>query len=512
MSSPASAVPSRSATLDLWILLALTVAGAALRFYQLGGKSLWFDEAVIYHIVQGGWRDILALNATDNSAPPLYPLVLGFLTGPGASEATLRTLSAVIGVGAIPAIYVLAREFTGSRFALLAALLMAFSPTQVWFSQQLREYSLAVVAATLLIYAYVRFIRAPGPRTALVLAALAAFGLLVQYGIAFLLVALNAVCVVALWWAADRRRVYALWAMSQVPAGIVALLLALLVLPTQLAVVSLGTAGYLQANYWDGSLADFLDLLSAENDLFRFAYPGLLALGLTLLGTGAFLLGRGSGLAAALLLVPTAFIFVLALVGWYPYGAVRQDLFLTPMIYVCAAIGLAVLADLVAKRLSSLVTGGLAALGLAALLVYGLEPSVVNLRWEGREPMRPFTQLLAEKVQPGDTIYVYDRAVPAFRYYWRDRSEPWIQGSPHWSGLDERLAASQMTAVQDELLKLMARRRPFWVVITAIIEPDAVELLDFLSRSAEVHMERGQPGTWLLRVTPRGNVPLSRRP
>src|SRR5687767_10700597 len=80
---------------ELAALALLTLGGAVLRFFKLGHKSLWYDEAVIYHLVQGGWWEIIVRNSTDNSAPPLYPLLLGLVTGEGASEAALRSLSAV---------------------------------------------------------------------------------------------------------------------------------------------------------------------------------------------------------------------------------------------------------------------------------------------------------------------------------------------------------------------------------------------------------------------------------
>lgn len=500
--------PGRIAVADLGLLALLTAAGGVLRFYHLGEKSLWYDDAVMYHMVQGGWREIVALNAHINSGPPLYPLLLGWLTGPDASEALLRAPGAVFSVLAIPLTWLLAREFLPSRPALLVPLLVALSKTQIAYAQALREYSLTVCVAALIGIACVRFIRDPGSRRAVWLAAAAVLGIATQYGLGILLAGLNVVVVALLWRSGRPWRAYVQWALAQVPAAVLALVIVLVIVPGQMAVVSVAKDGYLASFYWNGTGTGLLRLVSApENDLIAFAFPGTAMLLLAVLGAVASLAGRGSGLALAFFAAPTALTILLAMAGLYPYGGIRQDIFLTGMVYVLAAVGLAAL---VAPLAASRWQGGpwaarvLTAVTVVALAIPGLQESLGYVRWQGgRQPMRTLTDTLARRVQPGDVIYVYDGAVPAFGYYWRHRPEPWIRGATHQSYLSERLAAGQMPEVQSEVLRLMRRGAPFWVVITHIMGPDAVELWEFMERSATVDVQAGIPGTWLLRVTPR---------
>ena len=69
-----------------------------------------------------------------------------------------RALPAVIGVLALPFMWLLGREVAGERAALVATLLLAVSPIHVWYSQEVRAYGLVflLVIVTLWRYAVAR--------------------------------------------------------------------------------------------------------------------------------------------------------------------------------------------------------------------------------------------------------------------------------------------------------------------------------------------------------------------
>lgn len=504
MTATAGASPAR---LEIVLLAALTFAALLLRFYNLDAKSLWYDEAVIYHIVQGSWRDILTQNALENSAPPLYALLLGVLTGPDSNEGVLRLLSAVSGTAAVPAIYCLAREFLTVRTAWLAPVLVAVAPSQVIYSQQLREYSLTVAVAALLLLAFVRFARSPGARQAAWLAAAAVLGLLTQYGIGLLLTALNLACLGALALAKQPPASYRNWFLAQLPAALVALVLYLTVIRYQMPLVAEAGVGYLSPYYWGTAGTSLLEFLAGpERNIVAFAFPGVLFLALWCVGLMAFLTGVRSGLATVFCLAPVAVTVLAAGVGMYPFGAIRQDIFLTPMLYVCAALGADRLLALLPRRLPPVLSrSALGALALA-LALPGLGGSMAFLMLTpGFQPMRLVTTTLREQMYADRTrrIYVYYNAIPAFRYYWRSDKEPWIPGRLHRSFMDEDKAREQMVAVQDELGSLIAEGRPFWVVLSQLATADENWVLEYLERSATVRLEEGQAGSSLLLVTPR---------
>ena len=88
---------------DLLLLALLTALGAALRFWELGSQSFWFDESYTVDLVGRGFLDMLAAIPDTESTPPLfYVLAWPWAQLFGDSEAGLRSLSAVIGTAAVP--------------------------------------------------------------------------------------------------------------------------------------------------------------------------------------------------------------------------------------------------------------------------------------------------------------------------------------------------------------------------------------------------------------------------
>ena len=91
----------------------------------------------------GSWSSIV-----NPGNPPLYYSVLHGWLRFGDSEAALRIPSMVFGVLTIPLVYALGRTIRDHRLGLVAALLFAISPFQVWYSQEARGYSLVTLGAT----------------------------------------------------------------------------------------------------------------------------------------------------------------------------------------------------------------------------------------------------------------------------------------------------------------------------------------------------------------------------
>ncbi|MGH2452676.1 MAG: glycosyltransferase family 39 protein [bacterium] len=130
------------AVLPLGLTLVL-LAAAGLRLWQLGGKSLWFDEAYSLFIAQQPILEVLRLVRTHDTHPPLYYLMLhGWMALAGRSEVAVRFPSVAIGVATALLTFQLARRLAGDRVGILAAALMAFSPFHIASSQEARMYPL----------------------------------------------------------------------------------------------------------------------------------------------------------------------------------------------------------------------------------------------------------------------------------------------------------------------------------------------------------------------------------
>jgi mannosyltransferase len=150
---------------SLLILLVIICAGVALRSYLLTARSLWFDEAFSWRLIQFPVAELLARDATDVH-PPLYYLVLkGWSVVFGTSLLSLRSFSVTAAGGAIAAAYLFGSSATRSRATgLLAAALLALSGWQIQFAWEARMYTLGTMLALLSAWALLRALRAEPQR------------------------------------------------------------------------------------------------------------------------------------------------------------------------------------------------------------------------------------------------------------------------------------------------------------------------------------------------------------
>ncbi|HKD84018.1 MAG TPA: glycosyltransferase family 39 protein [Terriglobales bacterium] len=143
---------------QLAILLSLlTIAGAWLRLSHLGSKSLWLDEGATVALARASWQHFWWVwwHGEANLQTIYFLLMRGWIHL-GDGEAWLRLPSALFGIASIPAMYVVARRLVSTGPALGAAALLAFSPADVYYSQEARSYTLAILLVLLSTYFFVR--------------------------------------------------------------------------------------------------------------------------------------------------------------------------------------------------------------------------------------------------------------------------------------------------------------------------------------------------------------------
>ncbi len=155
--------------------LGLTLLAAVLRFWNLGGPSLWFDEALN---VQDAGHPFSAIHRVVLASPPLFHYVIrGFLLVFGRDDFWLRVPSALFGTLTIPLAYLLFRRWFGAPAALWTALLWALSPFHIVYSQELRMYSLVALEALAMLYLWDRVIQTDRPRDWVAFVLVSLFGL-----------------------------------------------------------------------------------------------------------------------------------------------------------------------------------------------------------------------------------------------------------------------------------------------------------------------------------------------
>ena len=151
---------SRQAT--LWILVIIAIAGVALRSYELTARSLWFDEAFSWRLIQFSFPEMITRAAADVHPPLYYILLRGWTYVFGTSLVALRSLSVVFAAFTIFAGYGLAAYATRSRRAgLLAASLLAVSGWQIAFAWEARMYTLGTFLALMSTWLLLRGVRKP---------------------------------------------------------------------------------------------------------------------------------------------------------------------------------------------------------------------------------------------------------------------------------------------------------------------------------------------------------------
>ncbi|MCX6033220.1 MAG: glycosyltransferase family 39 protein [Chloroflexi bacterium] len=207
-------------------LALILLAGAALRLFRLGADSLWYDETVSTYLAGSPLPELIRHTAGDIHPPGYYVLLRGWLILAGyptghadpsgiGLEFTAGFFSLFFGVLLIALVYALAQRVADRRIALIAAALVALSPYNVWYSQEVRMYTLGAGLGVVALYALLRATRAgqnekrktkvanrqiANPQSAihnpqfkwwLVYALAAAAGMYTLYYFAFLLVPLN---------------------------------------------------------------------------------------------------------------------------------------------------------------------------------------------------------------------------------------------------------------------------------------------------------------------------------
>jgi hypothetical protein len=164
------------------LLLLIVAVGACLRLHKITRENLWIDEYRTLYLATGTGDSIyrLPLNQiiahppdvgfsgapawwhiwngiSTTTHPPLYHIVLRLwvdLVGDG--DGAIRGMSTVFSLGCVVLIFIAVGKSSGDNTqALIAAGLMALAPVEIYYSQQVRPYTMlqfiALVAAIILI-------------------------------------------------------------------------------------------------------------------------------------------------------------------------------------------------------------------------------------------------------------------------------------------------------------------------------------------------------------------------
>ncbi|MBI4128934.1 MAG: glycosyltransferase family 39 protein, partial [Parcubacteria group bacterium] len=140
-------------------LAGLMVLGAGIRIWNIGGESLRLDEA------QSVWQashstEFIRVYMLKNVHLPLHNTLLHYwMQLFGTSEIAVRMLAVIPGILSIPVLYLLAREFVVKKWALFATFVATVSPFWVWYSREIRMYTLLTLMTALSYLFYVKIVK-----------------------------------------------------------------------------------------------------------------------------------------------------------------------------------------------------------------------------------------------------------------------------------------------------------------------------------------------------------------
>jgi hypothetical protein len=414
--NPGVGAPSRK---ERWALLAVLILGFALRLFRLGSGSLWYDETVSVYLARLPLREMLARTAGDIHPPGYYALLHAWqaIASPTVAhgiEFGYGWVSVFFGMLVIALVVPIGTQLLGRREALFAALLLAINPFQLWYSQEVRMYSLGAALALLCLWFMLRFWKTGRWRYLLFYALSGALGLYVLTYFVFWLAALG---LIGLARAGSGRRA-GQWMLAQV--GI--LLLYLPWLPTTVRqVTDPPVPPWREA--WTGAA----DVARAASEALSTLVVGhtpwgpnaLWALMAALLALLFIVYGRGTradrwSLLTAVLL-PITLIFSVSLVGPPIYHA--RYIYLTAAPFALVAAGATVgVGD--RSRLLGWVLGLL----LIASSVAGLVQLWTNPAYR-TDDHRAAVARLAQQWRPGDVIFANAGWItPILQIYWPEQT------------------------------------------------------------------------------------------
>src|SRR3989344_911860 len=139
------------------LIVLITILGLVMRLI-LANQSFWLDEGASLMFAKLPVNQLFEAIKTDFHPPIFYGLLHYWLPLAGKSEWLIRLPFILLATLTIPALYLLAKEIFGSKspVPILASLFLALNPLHIYYSQELRMYSLVTLLVVLSWYFLLR--------------------------------------------------------------------------------------------------------------------------------------------------------------------------------------------------------------------------------------------------------------------------------------------------------------------------------------------------------------------
>ena len=120
-------------------------------------QSLWLDEAISANVAKMPIGEIVKNFSINDFHPPFYYWFLNIWTNIfGSNVFWLRLSSILFSLITIYFVYLIGKKIKGKKTGILAALILAINPLFVYFSQELRMYSMATMWLVIGFYYFIK--------------------------------------------------------------------------------------------------------------------------------------------------------------------------------------------------------------------------------------------------------------------------------------------------------------------------------------------------------------------
>jgi hypothetical protein len=456
--------------------LSILIIATGLRMYHIGNRSLWFDEALVANLSGGSFHEMLTRNRHENSAPVVHPAIIYVTEKIDDGPLALRLPALVASLVAI-LILLAMNGLVGPRAAGLAALVLAVSASQIRYAQEVREYSLSVLCSSVLLYAFLAYTSPQGvfdtQHRSPNMLYLILFGVpLIQYGLALLGAATLTSMIVL--FCVDRRGQVTL---SNILAGSTCLGAGSLIS----FFLTLRFQWGAQSRSQDAFLHSAKDLVDRTMDLLTFILPVrpgsvtlFLAIGAMLFYIARMLFLRKSLPVLTLAAASFAIVATCASLRAYPYGGVRQCLFLAPLVALLLGLSLSDFIGLLPITARKLTIVGI----VCAVLLSGASQIGYVNPYREVEDIQSVLKGLDSSIQPHDRVYIYYASMQAMKYYWKHRPPLFSYQSSRWGDAG--------WYVKDILTAVGPNTSRVWLVFSSVFNHEDQFIVDQVSKEWNV--------------------------
>ena len=158
MKSQQQAISFLGSTIDKWLLPAIILFAGILRLFRMEYTGLWADEIGQVQIAENTLIQTILQSVSHAASTPLDYVITHFALYVGRSEGILQMPAVIFGVLAVFVIYKIGQQMFDEKTGILASFLLAILPIHVYYSREVRFYSLATLFALLSLYFFIKAI------------------------------------------------------------------------------------------------------------------------------------------------------------------------------------------------------------------------------------------------------------------------------------------------------------------------------------------------------------------